>query len=231
MQCRVSISVSGAVFILAAFVSSAAAAPTAVEKCRTAKLLATGTYVFCRLKADANQARTGDPADYSKCHSRLAATFATLDQKFECDTEADAHQVESVAGELSDDLKGAVIGGRQPICTGGCPADQIAVDDGSCSACPEQASPDHWGRVCQCDAGTYARSFSTLTCDPCPEGGSCSQPGTTWQSIQPLAGYWRPVATDPPVFYRCMIASACPGEQGNVGSDGSDSSTGSAPQP
>lgn len=149
LQVRISISISGAMFALAAFVSSAAAAPTEVEKCRSAKLLATGTYVFCRLKADASHARTGDPADYGKCRSRLAATFARLDQNFECDTEGDAPQVETVAGELSDGIKGAVVGGRQPLCTSGCPADQIAVDDGSCAACPEQASPDHWGRVCQ----------------------------------------------------------------------------------
>jgi len=212
MRPKIWISVYGTVFILGTFVSSASAAPTEADKCRSAKLLATGNYVLCRLKADANHAKTGDPADYSKCESKLAAKFAKLDEKLECDSEADASQVETIAGELSDGIEGAVIGGRQPMCTSGCPADQIPTEEGSCTTCPAQASPDQWARVCQCDAGTYARSFATLTCEACPEGGSCSQPGRTWQNIQPLSGYWRPEVTDPPVFYRCLIPSACPGE-------------------
>ena len=48
-----------------------AGAVSPADKCEAAKLKTAGKYGFCRLKAEAKAAQTGDAPDYSKCDANF----------------------------------------------------------------------------------------------------------------------------------------------------------------
>jgi hypothetical protein len=105
-----------------------------------------------------------------------------------------------VAGTFSADGAGS--------CTA-CPAGRFAPGEGNtqCQVCPAGTHSTERSAECMpcpkgwtsppgavectpCAVGTY---YSTLltACVACPVGGDCSAPGTTFETLKPLPGYWR----------------------------------------
>lgn len=91
-----------------------------------------------------------------------------------------------------------------------CAAGTFAPAAGSttCLHCQPNTVSNPARTACVCDAGFINDPLGgNLTCVQCPEGADCLDPGTTWQSVVALGGWFRSGDT----FYRCLIASQCPG--------------------
>lgn len=63
----------------AAVVVGAGTAMADADQCEAAKLKTAGKYSFCRMKAEAKAVKTGGPADYSKCDSKLALKWTSAE--------------------------------------------------------------------------------------------------------------------------------------------------------
>jgi hypothetical protein len=77
----------------------ATAAVSGAQKCEADKLLRTGKYLFCRLKAEARAVKTGQLADYAKCDAALGEAFAKAETKYgvECPTSGDTAAMQGEA--------------------------------------------------------------------------------------------------------------------------------------
>jgi len=86
--------------------TGSAAAATSAQKCQADKLKRTGKYLFCRMKADAKAAKTGQPADYTTCDATLTDAFGAADAKYgaDCPTGGDAADVQNWATAAADIL-------------------------------------------------------------------------------------------------------------------------------
>jgi len=78
----------------------------------------------------------------------------------------------------------------------------------SCLACPDNSTSSPGQTVCSCNSGYIAKTVDgTMQCSLCPEGADCSSPGTTWENVVALPGWWRSGEQ----FYRCLLQQSCPG--------------------
>lgn len=92
-----------------------------------------------------------------------------------------------------------------------CPDGSIApvTSSAQCVACPEHAVSNTGHTECLCEVNYLATTpvDGVFQCELCPEGANCTAVGTTWENVQALPGWYRIGNT----FYRCLIASQCPG--------------------
>jgi len=83
-----------------------------------------------------------------------------------------------------------------------CPPGTVVRAEG-CQVCPNNAPVID--NQCVCELGFYASnvvSETNFTCQPCPVGASCFDvAGASFESLLPVAGYWRAPDTD--MFYPC----------------------------
>lgn len=112
--------------IVSAFAATPALGVTAAQKCQAGKLKIAGKYDFCRLKAEAKAAQTGDPADYSKCDAKFAEKWSSTeaDGGGMCPSNADEADIGAFITQHTDDLAAALAGGPLPDC----PADLTECD-------------------------------------------------------------------------------------------------------
>lgn len=69
---------------------------------------------------------------------------------------------------------------------------------------------------CICPPDTYSQALSdvisagadTIHCLACPDGADCRFAGTHWETLENLAGWWRP-SNDSQQFYRCLLPAMC----------------------
>ena len=92
--------------------AAAAYAVSPADGCEAAKLKIAGKYDFCRFKAEAKAAKTGTPADFSKCDLLYAAKWTQVENAAlgACPTNGDQTAVQSFIAEHTDAL-GAALGG------------------------------------------------------------------------------------------------------------------------
>ena len=97
-----------------------------------------------------------------------------------------------------------------------------AFDQRSCLLCPINSHTVVEGAThasaCICDVSyVQIRSNGSTRCDVCPEGGLCSNAGTTLENLTLQSGYWRATANSTSII-RCPDAalgnSACQGGTG-----------------
>ena len=75
-------------------------APTAAEKCASAKISATGKYSLCRLQAEARAEKTGKLIGFNKCSAKHTDAFGKAEAKYgaECPTIGDASAIQVDVG-------------------------------------------------------------------------------------------------------------------------------------
>ncbi len=91
-----------------------------------------------------------------------------------------------------------------------CASGTFASSAGSttCRNCQPNTVSTPARTACVCAVGFINDPVGgNLTCEPCPDGADCLDPGTTWQSVLPLGGWFR----SGNVFFRCLVAAQCPG--------------------
>jgi hypothetical protein len=94
--------------LVAALVSVARAAPSAAQKCESAKDGAEGKFARCRLKADSRYAKTLNAAKraaaYMKCETNLARAYTKAEAKYpgSCPTTGDESSVEAFLQACTD---------------------------------------------------------------------------------------------------------------------------------
>ena len=90
--------------------------------------------------------------------------------------------------------------GRRIDCGAGTYNDVAGADDQSfCRSCPADADTTGVARTsladCVCKTGSFARwshgANETLTCEACPVGHACLEPGATLRALPLERGYWR----------------------------------------
>ncbi|KKU48958.1 MAG: hypothetical protein UX68_C0005G0004 [Parcubacteria group bacterium GW2011_GWA2_46_9] len=119
-----------------------AAAVTDADKCEAAKLKVAGKYGFCRLKAEAKAAQTGDAPDYSKCDAKFSQKWTDAETKGggTCPTSGDEAVMQSfVSGHslrIASVLSGQGTIGDPPLKTGQTQCDQGAGTLGACPGLP-----------------------------------------------------------------------------------------------
>lgn len=71
-------------------------APSAAQKCASAKISATGKYSLCRLQAEAKAEKTGNVVGFNKCAAKHTDAFVKAEAKYgaECPTTGDAPAME-----------------------------------------------------------------------------------------------------------------------------------------
>ena len=99
--------------------------------------------------------------------------------------------------------------GAAASCTSCAPGTFAPAAGGTtCLHCQPNTVSNPARTACVCDAGFINDPVGgNLTCQQCPEGADCLDPGTTWQNVLPLGGWFR----SGDVFYRCLVAAQCPG--------------------
>ena len=107
------------------------------------------------------------------------------------------------------------------------------IDAGACKQCPSMSeSPMASTSIaaCECMAGYYALwEADTLSCEPCPIGANCTEPGLTFERLPLDEGYWR-AHTNTTDVRRCpgsTDGSACEGCGGDGCCDSEDERGGS----
>jgi hypothetical protein len=103
----------------------------------------------------------------------------------------------------------------------------------ACVPCPNGAAADDEQITCICPTGTVLvgtsgealryendritnalndgnKSIAYFECTACPDGAVCDHPGTTFENLKTLPGWWRPDALSTH-FTRCMVLSHCNG--------------------
>jgi len=87
-------------------VGTAAAGPTAAEKCSAAKIKEAGKYGFCRLKAESKAIKKGEAPDYSKCDSKFPQQWMKAETKAggECPTSGDEAAIQAQVTAHTDAL-------------------------------------------------------------------------------------------------------------------------------
>ena len=116
-------------------------------KCKAFKLKVAGGYAECLLKEDAKEAKTGRPADYTRCERKITIKYARADFNWDCDVEGEIADVLATLGACTAivrDLDGSGFSGPLGIdpgwvCTGSAPAgcatvcgDTLTVGDEFC---------------------------------------------------------------------------------------------------
>lgn len=115
-----------AVLAATVFVANAAfAALTPEQRCEAVKLTVAGKYAVCRLAAESRAARTGEPADFTRCTGAFAAKWQSAETKatnaggacVPAGDEADIKNlVDGAAADVTTALSG---GGLPPVCGNG----------------------------------------------------------------------------------------------------------------
>ncbi len=161
-------------------VGSAAAGPTPEEKCEADKNKIAGKYAFCRQKAEMKAIKKEEPADYTKCDSKLLLKWQKAAEKAvnkgtTCMDSVSDPDIQSFVTAHADAVAAALDGGTLPEC-----------GDGSLNAVGEQCDGgDLGGESCTsigfgggtlaCD-GTCA--FDTSGCGSFPATGQTTAYGT-----------------------------------------------------
>ncbi len=139
---------------------SSAGAITAEEKCEADKNKIAGKYAFCRQKAEMKAIKKEEPADYTKCDSKLLLKWQKAEEKAvkkgtTCMDSVSGTDIQSFVTAHADSVAAALDGGDLPVC-----------GDGSLNAFGEQCDgADLGGETCE----SLGSSSGTLACD-----GSCA---------------------------------------------------------
>lgn len=132
------------------FATTSAHAVTPADRCEASKLKLAGKYGFCRLNAESKAAKTGDPADYSKCNAKFSPKWVSAETKGGgmCPTNGDAPAIQNCVTAHTSNIAAALNGGT-------CGASSVVLQTGQA----------------QCDQGAG-------TLGPCP-GSPAGQDGAT----------------------------------------------------
>lgn len=165
--------------LMAGALVCATAAPawalTDAEKCELAKLKASRVYVTCRVKADEKAIKKAEPADYTKCDAKVAASFekAELKHGAEC---LESGDVASVQVSLTDEtvyVRSLITGDGalkritltpQEICTTAINYHGIATNS---------INPDYCNIAGDSESGPTGR-FDEALCDVMKDFGGCT---------------------------------------------------------
>jgi hypothetical protein len=111
-----------------ALAATPALGATAAQKCQAGKLKIAGKYDFCRLKAEAKAAQTGDSPDYSKCDAKFSDKWSSIEAKGggQCPTNGD---VASMQTRITADANDVVA-----CLNGACPSIQLFPATGDTTA-------------------------------------------------------------------------------------------------
>jgi Protein of unknown function (DUF1566) len=108
----------GALLAATLALASAASGLTAAEKCESAKLKEAGKYGFCRMRAEAKAAKTGEAPDYSKCDHTYGLKWPAIESAGGgmCPSIGDQAALEAFIAKHTDDVAAALAGGPLPDC-------------------------------------------------------------------------------------------------------------------
>lgn len=157
----------GAIVIGLMLASNGAQAATDIQKCAAGKIKLAAKYTKCRLLADAKSAKTGEPADYTKCDAAQLAKWAAIEDKYDanCLVRGDQSAVQNDVTGATDCLVDGLVDGSGPDCD--LAVAQLCgngvIDPGE--VCDQS---DLGGATCG-DATAGAAEFGTLAC-----GANCA---------------------------------------------------------
>lgn len=166
-----------AVLLLAAGVTCAA---TPAENCEASKNKEAGKYAFCRQKAEAKFATTGDGAARTtalqKCLDKYNAKWPGLEQKAvaaggACPSTGDQGAIQGAADTYTTNVAAALAGGALPDC----PADLLSCQGDLTTCNGDLATCGGDLTTCQADLGAAQADLTTCqgdlsTCLAAPQG-------------------------------------------------------------
>jgi hypothetical protein len=152
---------------------AAAAAVTPADKCESAKNKEAGKYAYCRQKAEAKYATTGDGAARTtalqKCLDKYNAKWPGLEQKAvaaggACPSTGDQSAIQGAADTYTTNVATALAGGTLPDCAGDLAT--CTADLGTCQTDLTTAQADL--TTCTSDLATCGGDLTT--CLAAPQG-------------------------------------------------------------
>lgn len=144
--------------------ASKADAATNGEKCAAAKMKAAAKYSACRLSVDSKAKSSGEPADYTKCNAKQAASWQKIEEKYgvECLTSGDQASMQTTLAEAADCVSG-VLGGNGGSCgfdaNPACPPSGV-IAYGTCWVL--SADGDNCTSACATAGLTYSTATETV---------------------------------------------------------------------